>query len=263
MVIAFFVKLFRVIGKMLLFVMIRLFLWLPTVFVLSYLIICAYLGIPFGSEPGRTILIAGSVILVAIAFTMAAVLTARKTSRTKEKPTEDSTAARRTHFGGPRIKEVRYYEDEEEYESGQHARYTKRNKKQPSRPECDSYCPKDCAHRRCAKDSSCTPTEVSQPPVQTQAVSAIPIEEKIVSVSAIAQQTANTAFQPKDYPYQIAQSQPLKHTALSSSSAFEKPLVFATRKDPNIIIMEYSDRLLFFEKSKDGGEPVFLAEEFK
>jgi len=49
----------------------------------------------------------------------------------------------------------------------------------------------------------------------------------------------------------------------TASPPEEKPLIFATRKDPNILIMEFSDRLLFFKKCPYGGEPEFLAEELK
>ena len=42
----------------------------------------------------------------------------------------------------------------------------------------------------------------------------------------------------------------------------ETPLVFATRKDPNIFIAEYSDRLVFFKKLKNG-ETELIATEFK
>jgi len=43
----------------------------------------------------------------------------------------------------------------------------------------------------------------------------------------------------------------------------EKPLVFATRKDPNLLIKEYSDRLEFYRKSEDGKEIEFIGKEFK
>lgn len=41
----------------------------------------------------------------------------------------------------------------------------------------------------------------------------------------------------------------------------EKPIVFATRKDPNIFIAEYSDRLEFYRKTKNGMK--FLSTEYK
>ncbi len=41
----------------------------------------------------------------------------------------------------------------------------------------------------------------------------------------------------------------------------EQPLVFATRKDPNIIILEYSDRLMFYKKTENG--PLLISTEYK
>ncbi len=41
----------------------------------------------------------------------------------------------------------------------------------------------------------------------------------------------------------------------------ETPMIFATRRDPNIIVYEYSDRLKFFRKTKRG--LIHISTEFK
>ncbi|MCL2847339.1 MAG: hypothetical protein FWE13_01125 [Firmicutes bacterium] len=320
-------KTFRVLAKVLKFILLRLWMWLPLLFVIGYFLVCAIQGIPPLDEPGRTILIAVSAILATISLALA--ITFRpsrregqdgervKDDRPRIRPHKDSkerTPDREYNENKSGCPNYRSYDERDcngncYYENGYCSKKApppqfQQYKKYPSQ-ECnnkyayrqeerednydkkynESYSKNDNENNFSnnyphnayqqqvmdfnAQQSQSQYSQKSQHPEQQQSLYQQP------SHSQEYQETPQFATYKPRNPDTFESTQPSLQEVHQKRSFFsrrnkspipppeEKPLIFATRKDPNILIMEFSDRLLFFKKCPYGGEPEFLAEELK
>ena len=222
------------------FFLFKLFMWVPVTFVVGYFILAAVMSWEGGffAEPQRTILIAGSVILATVALTLAVTLRALRGRKFREKEEEDTP--RRKAYYGPRYDEYDDYYDrrDRERDYGRYESYNYRQSQLPSKKyDWDSgkiYQEKD--HAAYSNDG----------------------DKDSFNGNDGATATLNLGYK-NDYSKENAFSR----RRSSDLNKAEKPLVYATRKDPDILILEYSDKISYFRKSKHGGEPEFICEELR
>jgi len=253
---------FSIISKILSFVasvvkffLFKLFMWVPVTFVVGYFILAAVMGWEEGffGEPQRTILIAGAIILATIALTLA--ITLKFVRGRKLIDRDDRDRDRDYRPLPPRYDDrerERYYRDDYYRDD-----YRERDKAYYDMRELDARPP--VANKKYDWDTESKFMNYSD---YSEGV-----QESFDTVENSATATLNG---DKDYSspapsYNARETR--QNTTFPSrrriTNLQEKPLVYATRKDPDILILEYSDKISYFRKNKAGGEPVFICEELK
>jgi len=309
---------FKVIGAALKFFFIRLWMWMPLLFTIGYLLFCLFTERSPVEDPGLVVWIATTAVLIVVALTLAVTLRPGRIIRRRQEERHERQRVRQERDEPLPSRRARRndYREDDYYEDDDYYYRRKRRAKKPSltAPIEERHCPRYCEEEYCTKcargqhlsqpqQAVVYPQPVmQQPPVVTMSAAAD------TSATSSTQQTSIYATEPHPQPQQQEQQYnyfnnynsnqtrednlnnipkgfstygtrrpasfdepppPRERRPLfgkrkpSPEIVGEKPLIFATRKDPSIIIMEYSDRLLFFKKCPKGGEPTFLAEELK
>lgn len=81
----------------------------------------------------------------------------------------------------------------------------------------------------------------------------------VLSESGFSQSRESYGFLP-EIPHDALSREHLERRLMGIETE-EKPMIFATRRDPDVIVYEYSDRLKFFRKTKRG--LIHISTEFK
>jgi len=277
-------KIASVTAKILKFFLFKLFLWLPALFVIGYFILFALMGWPFFYEPGQTILIAGSVILIAVALTLSIALRVRKMSKSdggNRQQNHNQEFSRRSYASPVRHSRPSAFEDDfiddDYYDYVSNRRrwgdleppleYSSYNKKSDpyyskgyNNYDQDNYTDYSSNKKKWGNKDNIK--EETTTTVVEESFIKPTTKEDFYSTPTGDSFNKNNNEAPA----------PARHSSFSKSThkkdykkpmPNEKPLVFCTRKDPDVLILEYSDRLMYFKKNPNGGEPEFMAEEFK
>ena len=271
-------KILTAITKIIKFFLFRLLFWIPALFVLGYFVLMAIMGQNFLIEDrGRVILIVGSVVLTVIALTLALSLRFRKMQ--KKQP---ATETPRDSYSGSKRRDDYFYDDD--LDDDYYFDYRPR-KKRPSRWQDEPFDEFDAPSGTSYYESAQTQerkTRFTDGAAQASTVNnfkdyTTQTESQVTATTAQGGIMQNNLHAGSQEQINTVSALPMPNRSTEYARASfrarnmdenifkpaEKPLVFSTRKDPDILILEYSDRLMFFRKSKDGGEPEFLAEEFK
>ncbi|MCL2061554.1 MAG: hypothetical protein FWH03_02910 [Firmicutes bacterium] len=236
------IKGLKLLGKLFAFLLIKVGLWLPALFAFGFLIFCLVLNIPFTAVGAVRVFWIGLTVctLLGIAWALHRSKKRAKTAAKKPAPRGKLTSApqgeRRTESRPQYHADNDYNDYDEKYEYNEKYEYDEgySTKHQP-RPAHTS------ADNRLQKSSVRPPEEFTD---------------------------INGGFTP-DFTHSGSGSINPDFSQRYSSvqrilneSASERPLVFATRKDPDILIVEFSDRLMFFKK-RGHQEPELIATEYK
>ena len=265
------------------FLLVTLGLWLPAVYSLLFLVVCAIAGIKL-----QGVVITFYIIGLVITFSGAVGISyIRYNAKRKSK----KRSARNAQANVRSVKKSEFAP--RDYESGYDAREYDAQKYEPQGYETREFTQaQDGIYSQSAVSGQTAPTDAQQPlpnteqPAEKQnAVSAAKSElygkndykyedfsdlrkkyfgdgneaDVTPSESCLRPYSQGGEFVPPTNPDALMREQ-LERRLMGTFSE-EQPMVFATRRDPNIIVYQYSDRLKFFTKTKRG--LVHISTEYK
>ena len=225
-------KVFCLIASFFIFTLLKMWLWIPLAFLLGVMAIAGGAGY-WNHSLTRDILLIGSIILIAVALLGAAYSYSRRLLAEK---TINKNVGRVQIYAYDKKEKNNYSERERHYDDTPHR----------SRYDEDSYrisCYEDDEYRHSSKRKRLYDEENN-----THDRYKDNTKEELLSIDSNGRREKGFETQSK---------------IVTRTIDNEDVRVFQTRKDPDILICEYPDRLVFYKKDPYGGEPQFLSEEYK
>lgn len=265
-IVTFLIKIVDAIAKAVAWILVALGLWLPAVFTVAFVIVCAVGKIPLsGAMPFY-------LFGLALTFIGAVALSLNKRKRGRAKKRRESINYSKLIYKGNDVsmKSAADY-DEFEYKSREQ-KSTKRNEKQIKEIDSADKTAEDNLFDTLQREPIAKTVETSYEDLQKKYF----LERAHTSINSqtnsptgfdtSAQAAANHYHEPsvkKDEAaiekYYEGEKARLGNTTgdlwkrlESGAIKDEQPLVFATRQNPDIFVYEYSDRLQFYEKTRKG-----------
>jgi len=272
------IKILGAIAQLVVLLVVKLGLWVPLVFAFGWLLVCAYVKIPLNDPAALNVLAVGCVAATVLGIAGAAYWKERRRENARRDKEERAavrmqknkyTGSRKT---GNRAKPNEGYQKfrEEEEEQGSGDNETKNEKRITNKVGINQLInDNDTA----ASDSTSAPVPYSTANRQS------PSSARHSSNYDEAQYDRKYFGAPEKKGWDGAGKAENGYEAMPRAESArggdrteysrgapdfsdERPMVFATRKDPDIFIAEYGDRLLFYRKRRNG-EPELIATEYK
>lgn len=230
------------IAKVLVFLLKALGLWIPVLYSLLFVIVMAIFKIPF--ESVKALFFVGLVVAVLFAFYLMCVRVIDKKNRRyldKKKKRANALLKKQEKL---REKEERIREREE------YARMKKERAKQKRQAKYQGELPPEYP----LQEQSTQPQAQS---IQTQ----VNVAENNINQQPQAQEQQQTLAPTVDRGYEnmngyrMTQA-PYNPPPQRADDIITKPKIFRTRMDPDMLIFEYPDRLVFYRKTQSGLEHI-------
>ena len=227
------IKLLGAVAQIAAFLLVKLGLWVPLFFAFGYLLVCAYFKIPLADPKALDVLTSGCIISAVAGIAGTAYFRERRRAADRrEKENRKLVRTQKNKYEGSQ-KTVRPQKPAEQYSKFNEGEYGG-----SARENDNEY--SGGAYNETTDVLSCGDDGDAQ------------YEQKYL-VRAERRSRDGGAPEP---------SHAQRQAVAPASFPEETPLVFATRKDPNIFIAEYSDRLIFYRKLKNGKSEL-IATEYK
>ena len=228
------VKIVGTVARIAAFLLIKLGQWVPLAFALGYFVVCYNLNIAPDNKVGSNVLLYGCIVSIVLGFAGAVLLREYRRGNIGTRPRETvAPKSKKQYTGGKSAPYKKYYED---YDDQKNTRI--------GYEQNASYKAHEAVDEFGNEKKYVLPPEVL-PSRAREAGN----NEALQSASVRTESFSNFQSNVDAFPR-------------VPGNFGEKPFVFATRKDPNIFIVEYSDRLLFYRRARFG-EPELIATEYK